>query len=185
MADPIQVEQEQLANLQFKIYKIPFAVQDAIGLAQNAAQLIEIRLEELHARRVQELAQAETALATCRSTPPDKNGFKPSCYYQELAVERARLQVQIVEGTMRDVNRAVEQHHIAGQRMRDFAEGTLMEGKAKLAEKIKYLQQYRSAGSSPSRTSVTPSESPAQSMFGGGKESGPESREAGKESKEF
>lgn len=185
MADPIQVEQEQLANLQLKIYKMPFAVQDAIGVAQNAVQLIQMRLEELRLRRAQELAQAEMALSACRSIPPDKNGYKPSCHNEELAVERARLQMQIVEGAIRDVNRAAEQHHIAGQRMRGFAEGTLMEGKAKLAEKIKYLQQYRSVGISSSQTSVTPSKAPVQSMYGGGKESGPESREAGKESKEF
>lgn len=184
MADPIQVEQEQLANLQFKIYKMHFAVRDAIGLMENAVQLIQTRLEDLRLRRVQELEQAEIALAVCRSIPPDENGYKPSCHNEELAVERAQWQLHIVEGAIRDVNQAAEQHLVAGQRMRDFAEGPLMQGKAQLAEKIKYLQQYSSSGSSASRVSVTSASSP-QSMYGGRKESAPESREAGKESKEF
>lgn len=184
MADTIQVQQEQLALLQNKIYGIPFAAQDAFTLAQIAVQRIQIQLEERHRECEQELAKAVAARDDCVNTPADENGFKPLCHNQELAVERAAWQLHFIQGTIRDMSRAAEQHHSAGQRMLDFAQGPLMQGKAELAKKIQHLQQYSSPVGGANRVSITPGIPPPSSMYGGNKESGPESREAGKEGKE-
>lgn len=183
MADLIQVQQEQLALLQNKIYKIPFAAQDAFTLAQNAVQLVQIRLEERRQRCEQELATAVAARNACLNTPTDKNGYRPSCHNEELAVERATWQLHIVQGALRDVNQAAEQHQTVGQRMLDFTRGPLMQGKTELARKIQHLQAYSTPVGGASRVNITPGTPPSSSMHGGSKEGGPENHEAGKESK--
>ncbi|HZQ10270.1 MAG TPA: hypothetical protein VFD70_27070 [Anaerolineae bacterium] len=186
MADVIKVEQESLAALQNKIYKIPFAARDAVQLAELTITQIQMRLESRRAACAEALARAEAALAVCRSIPADENGYRPSCYNEELAVERAAMQLHIVEGAIRDVNQAQAQHRAASERMLSFAEGPLAQARAELAQKIKLLETYRNDISAAANLSLRKQNPPGGSSgFGGGKEAGPESHEGFKEGKEF